>query len=99
MDGQTDRRTEGQTDRRTDRQKDRQTDGWTDRRTDRWTGTMKRIVAFRSFANAPKNAKSDLAGSMVGSYWYCGRIFVKFLHDGEMNILARNYCVGHDIRW
>jgi hypothetical protein len=39
--------TEGWTDRRMDRQKDGQTEGWTD---------MKLTVAFRNFANAPKNS-------------------------------------------
>jgi hypothetical protein len=63
------------------------------------TDMMKLIVAFRSFANTPKNAKSDLAGSMVGSYWYLWMYFVNFLRDGGVNILARKYCVGHDIRW
>jgi hypothetical protein len=50
-----DRRTGGQADRRTDGQADGRTDGQADGRTG---GREKLTVAFRNFANAPKNKHS-----------------------------------------
>jgi hypothetical protein len=44
-------RADGRPDRKTDGQPDRKTDGRTDRQTD----MTKLVVAFRNFANAPKN--------------------------------------------